>query len=97
MISFIYPNNENVLIWYLHLEEMEKWELTKFDGINVYQAIKENVHYNVYLTISTGYNLYLNSREHTLYVSDYEQGYRINNDDNFWAILEEIQKETPTN
>ena len=78
------------------INEMEKWELIE-GSFESYKAFKEDSYYSLYLTISTGYRLLLDSKEKTLYISEEETSYQIKNGDKFFALLEKIKKETATN
>ncbi|MEK4628887.1 hypothetical protein MKZ17_11835 [Solibacillus sp. FSL R7-0682] len=82
----ISKEDEQILI-----NEIEQLKLTK-GNFESYKAFNADSYYSLYLTISTGYRLLLDSKEKTLYISEEETSYIIKNGDKFFALLEKIKK-----
>ncbi|WP_063180403.1 hypothetical protein, partial [Lysinibacillus odysseyi] len=77
------------------INAMEQWTLTEYNPSESNESMVPT--YRLYLTINTGYSLYLSSEQKRLYVmsQDIEASYNIQNGDEFFTLLEKaIQKNT---
>ena len=77
------------------INAMEQWTLTEYNLSESNESMVPT--YRLYLTINTGYSLYLSSEQKRLYVmsQDIEASYNIQNGDEFFTLLEKgIQKNT---
>ncbi|MEK4532141.1 hypothetical protein [Solibacillus sp. FSL K6-1554] len=74
------------------INQMVQWELVKYNDFDLTKSLRNDSHYDAYLTVSTGYKLYLDSVDKTIAISDKKQAYKIQNSGDFFTILKNIKE-----